>query len=638
MRAGQRAARIAVGGLAVALFAWWATADGGYAPGAWYPGALLLLAGLVVVVRPGAYGALPRPARWALVALAAFTAWSFCSIAWADARGDAWDGANRTLLYLTAFALFALVPWTVAEAAAWLGAFALATAGVGTWAFVRALTDADPTVFADGRMAGPIGYENATAALFLVAFWAAFLLAARPATPRVARAVMLATAGLLLELMILAQSRGSLLAGMATLALAIFLARDRWALVPAGAAVAAATLAALPALLGTYDGADGVGALDLTPAAIAMGVSTAALLLAGLALGRADRWLATRRWKPRPHAVGATAAVLVVGAVALAALAPDSRFAAGPGSGRYDFWEVAALEFAHHPIAGVGADNFAHDYVRDRDRFEEPLYPHSLAVRAFSQLGIVGGALLVAFLGAVAIAVWRLPADDLARSSVALAALVAGAAWVAHGSIDWLWEMPAVGAPAMACLGVAAGLGGRTTSPRPVRRLVPAAALVALALLAAASYALPALSARDVEAAARGWDTDRAAALRRLDRARDLNPLTDRPDLVAGALALRDGDLELARTSYLAALDRDARNWQPHVVVALVDLEEGRRAAAIVRLERARALNPGEDTIELALAGAPAELLARLSELAIPGPIERRPVDCRPVLGLGASC
>jgi hypothetical protein len=31
-------------------------------------------------------------------------------------------------------------------------------------------------------------------------------------------------------------------------------------------------------------------------------------------------------------------------------------------------------------------------------------------------------------------------------------------------------------------------------------------------------------------------------------------------------------------------------------------------------------------------------LLDRLSEYAVPGPIERRPVDCLPVLGLGASC
>ena len=110
------AARRSAGGLAVVLFAWWATADGGYAPGAWYPGALLVLAALAGCVRPGSYRQLSPPSRWALAAFAGFTVWSFCSIVWADARGEAWDGANRTLLYLTVFALFASVAWTADEA------------------------------------------------------------------------------------------------------------------------------------------------------------------------------------------------------------------------------------------------------------------------------------------------------------------------------------------------------------------------------------------------------------------------------------------------------------------------------------------------------------------------------------------
>jgi hypothetical protein len=62
--AGPRAMRPAVGGVAAALFTWWAVHDGGTAQGSWYPGALLCLA-----------------------ALAAFTVWSFLSVSWADARG-----------------------------------------------------------------------------------------------------------------------------------------------------------------------------------------------------------------------------------------------------------------------------------------------------------------------------------------------------------------------------------------------------------------------------------------------------------------------------------------------------------------------------------------------------------------------
>ena len=41
---------------------------------------------------------------------AAYAAWSYLSIAWAEQKADAWDGANRTALYAVVFALFALWP------------------------------------------------------------------------------------------------------------------------------------------------------------------------------------------------------------------------------------------------------------------------------------------------------------------------------------------------------------------------------------------------------------------------------------------------------------------------------------------------------------------------------------------------
>jgi tetratricopeptide (TPR) repeat protein len=213
---------------------------------------------------------------------------------------------------------------------------------------------------------------------------------------------------------------------------------------------------------------------------------------------------------------------------------------------------------------------------------------------------------------------------------------------VTHGSIDWLWEIPAVAAPAMAALGVAAAMG-RRDAPGPTRRGA-VFALAAVVCVAALSYALPALSAREVDGAVRTWSDDPAAALRRLERARTLNPLSDKPDLVAGLLARDAGDDEEARRAFLNALDRDARSWNVHVEVALLELRDGRRAAALERLQRARALNPGEPVIAAALETAArgevpdAGLLDLLYERGVPGPIVRRPVDCLPVQGLGAAC
>src|SRR5688572_13632781 len=65
-------------------------------------GALLLVAALVV---PRAGGP-PRLVIAAASLLAAYAAWSYLSISWAEQTADAWDGANRTLLYAVVFALF----------------------------------------------------------------------------------------------------------------------------------------------------------------------------------------------------------------------------------------------------------------------------------------------------------------------------------------------------------------------------------------------------------------------------------------------------------------------------------------------------------------------------------------------------
>jgi hypothetical protein len=99
----------ALPGLAgVAVLVWWSTDQGGYFQRTWYPGTILLLGVLAATAigAPASFRGLPRAGLVALGALAAFVAWSFFSISWADAPGPAWDAANRSLLYLILFALF----------------------------------------------------------------------------------------------------------------------------------------------------------------------------------------------------------------------------------------------------------------------------------------------------------------------------------------------------------------------------------------------------------------------------------------------------------------------------------------------------------------------------------------------------
>ena len=347
----------------------------------------------------------------------------------------------------------------------------------GRWEIARALAGDAQAVFFDGRLAAPIGYENASAALFLAAFWAALLIAARRQTPAIARGVLLAAAGLLLQLTILAQSRGSLIAGAVTLAVAVALVRDRAPLLLALAAVALAAAASLPALLSVYDGGAPGGEPDLAP-------------VGGrhVPLGRG----AVRR-RPRPrgrHTMGGRARARVAHARAGGGRRAGGRYgrrarAAAPGraarpptrasrpvpvraattSGGWPRWSSRATRsVASAPTTSRTTTSGIGTAARSR------CTPTASCSRAVAQTGVVGGALLALFFGAVVMSV-RSAGED-----VAVAALVVGAVWVSHGAIDWLWEIPAVGAPAMAALGLAAGMGSRSAAG-PTRAPIAYAAL-----------------------------------------------------------------------------------------------------------------------------------------------------------------
>jgi hypothetical protein len=659
---------LAAGLVAIGVFLWWATKGGGYAPTEWYPGAAVFLALLCAstVVPPIRATVASEWTTRAILLLAGFTAWSFASILWAGVRGDAWDGANRTLLYLTVFSTFAVLGWRTRDGAVVLGLFALGTAVVGAAELLAEGTSA----FVDGRFAEPIGYANGTAALFLIAFWPALALATRTEVPWVARSALFATAGVLLQLAILAQSRGSVIAGAVALGAYIALTPQRLRAVVMLVPVAGVTLAALDPLLSVF--ASGTEA-SLQEAVAreqrALAFSIAALLAVGAVIGLVERRsgmqrrrdLLTRR-RPVVAAIAVVAVLAATGLVASIAIsrggeessgAPSvlrsSRFGGGLESGRFEMWRVAAQTVVEHPLLGVGADNFAVDFTREREtNAEEPLYPHSLVLRAFSQMGLVGGALFLAFVAValVAAVVSRARSDRFTQAVVA-GALAAGVYWLVHGSIDWLWEIPAVAAPAVAFLGLAAGLAYPRSGRRralPLRTPAVRWAAAALGIAALGSYLLPGLAAFELERATRAWAGAPDRALSGLSWARRLNPLSERADIVAGMLAKRAGRWDDARAAFEDAVRRNPDDWYAHLQLALLSSTAGRRLEAASAVRRAEALNPLEPTIQAVkadlLADRPVDgaLVNRIDGLAVRSPLGRRPVDCRPVLGIASSC
>src|SRR5207253_2939783 len=146
---------------------------------------------------PRARQAVPA-VRFACLALAGYTAWSYLSILWAQQQGDAWDGANRTALYAILFALFALWPIPGRAAAVLVGGFTLAIAVVGLVNLLGAAGAADPSgYFIDGRFASPAGYANADAALWSSAFWPCVVLGSRRQAAPLLRGVLIFSAVLL---------------------------------------------------------------------------------------------------------------------------------------------------------------------------------------------------------------------------------------------------------------------------------------------------------------------------------------------------------------------------------------------------------------------------------------------------------
>jgi O-Antigen ligase len=637
--------------LAVGVLVAWSVAQGGAATTASNPGALLI-AGLLVVTGI-AYRRLlrdlPLPLLVALAALGAFVAWSFISIAWAGAKGDAWDGANRALLYFTVFALFAVPPWRARSAAIVLGVYSLAIATVGGVTVLSATGSAHPELyFVAGSFAEPTGYHNADAALFVLGFFPALFLASRRETPWPLRGVLMAAAGLLLELALLPQSRGAVVVFpiAAVLYLALVPGRVR-TLVVALPVAAAVALAASPVLdvypaLGNGD----VGSA-LDRALHAMEVSCGALLVVGLALGLADQRLPVPERATRlvSRGVGAAAAIAaVVGVVVVIAVignpatwAKDrwqsfkqgypeqgfssSRLGGSLGSNRYDFWRVTTDEFSDMPLSGVGSANFAVGYLRDRRSGEEPTDPHSLPLATLAQTGIVGGLLFAAFgvsaLLAAARVRWRTGTE--LGSALAAACVVVFGYWFLHSSGDWFWLLPALSAPGFAFLAIAARIDApRTPASGPVdvsfggikvsrgsswvtRAGIGVGTIVAV--FAALSYGLTWAAARDVELAASSWGANPHAAFDRLDQARKLNVLSAQPDLVAGAIAERLGERRRMRDSFTKALDRDSDNWYALLELGALDATEGKRAAALARLRQAHRLNPLEPVVGAALRG-----------------------------------
>jgi tetratricopeptide (TPR) repeat protein len=606
-------------------------AEAGFQPAAWYAGALFMLALLTVAaVALPAPARLPRALAAALCLLAAFTAWSYLSIAWASAPGPAWDGANRAAFYLLVFALFALWPLEARGAGLLLGILGAGIAAIGLVELLRANAAADAGhFFLEARFAQPAGYMNANAALWTLGAVPCLHLASRRGPPALLRGLFLGSAGLLCVLALMAQSRGWLLALPLALVVYLLLVPGRLRSAACLLAVAAGVLAVHAPVLAVHDKLEpgGLGALlaDATRSTLLMAL---ALVVVGTLGAVVDRLVepGSRTSRGLSLAAGVLVALVAVAAVAgtlatvgqpgdeIADAWRDFRQGAGQaqigtsrfttaGTNRYDFWSVAWELFRDHPLRGAGSANFQEDYLLRGNSLEQPRFPHSLELGVLSQTGLVGFLLLAAAVSAALVAARHAWQGDLPRRAAVAGLLFLFAYWLAHASVDWFWEFPGVTAAAFMALGASAALAprsGATTRRAPRRALLLALPAALLAL----SFVLPWLATMYVDRAAGDWRTERAGALQRLDRAESLNPLDVRAQLTAAAIALRAGDRRRTEAELRDALEREPRNAYARLELGAILAYEGDRRDGERILRSAVRLTPRDPVPRQALRAA----------------------------------
>ena len=645
--------------VALAIFVLWASDQAGYPVTHWAPGTLIVLALLAIALLsvPPDLGQVPVSVRIALVCMALYTVLSFLSILWAAVPGDAWEGANRTLLYLLVFSLFALWPRRGSSAATLVGAWTLAMIGLAAFVLLHLDTRASLAgFFSEDRLRYPAGYENADAATWAMVIWPALLLASSRGVPWAIRGLLAGGCVLLADLALLTLSRGYFYVTPIMLILVFALTPGRVRTFLVLLPVAAGIAVTVPAILRVGDrlrgGGDALAALHGATAAI---FAASAVVALAVALGGAlesRRAFSERFLRGVRMAVGATAiaillAVSVGGWVAAgdpvarirhawdtfksprayAANAHGNRLISGLGSQRYDFYRVALNEFVTHPLIGIGADNFQQPYLAHGRSDVTPHYPHSVELRTLTQSGLVGIGVALVGLGAALVAgirAVRAPrGGDPLGSTVAAAALAGFAYWLVHGSFDWFWEFAGLGAPAFALLGLACALtprsrkapgaerrsrmrvhwpmatpaGGRLIS----RRRLGILGGVSVAFAVVVSLAAPWLSQLEVQSAAGVWTHAPGQAYARLNDAARLNPLSDEAYLVAGSIALRLGDLARAEHEFSLALSRTPGDAYATLERGAIASAMGDRKEALSLLEQAARLSPRDPLTRHAL-------------------------------------
>jgi cytochrome c-type biogenesis protein CcmH/NrfG len=576
---------------------------------------------------------LSRGAWLAIGLLAGFTAWTALSLSWTESvEKTAADLARvATCLGVFVLALYSgggkngsRMVAAVAAAIALVGAIGLLSRLHPAW-FPSADQTAQFLTSGEERLSYPVNYWNGLAALIgvglpLLLYWAT---SARTAW---ARGLAAAAMPALMLASYFTLSRGGIAGAALALVVYLVFAADR---LPKAIALAL-TLLGGGLLVLLAHGRDALVHGNASATAHSQGNEMIFLtLLVCLAVGAVQAgWTAALAGSGRPlwrgvsprQAWTATGVAVLVAIVALLAVgapgrasnawsdfkAPSSeaetgtgRLSSFAGESRYQFWSSAVREAKHEPLSGTGSGTFQVWWTRDGDTDEPVIDTHNLYLQTAGELGIVGLALLLAFVGVNLIGGAAAALRAAAERRSLLAAALAGTTVLWSTSLfDWTWKLPAIAVATLLLVAVLFGSAPADEADEDQdagRRLSPPLRIgtVVLSLLALAAIAIPLTSTTFLR---RSQDEARAGNLSAaLDDARTSQnalPGAAGPWLQEGLLLESTGNFGGAAAATRKATDKEPNEWRNWLVLSRLEAERGSSAGAIAAYRRARSLNP----------------------------------------------
>jgi hypothetical protein len=577
-------------------------------------GAALVLGALALGTRAPLYGA---ASVGLLLALAAYTG---ASVIWSVAPDASWVEGSRTMAYAFVFlggvALVRLDParWPSLLCGVMLAGLVVSAYAVATRVFPSALSPHE--VYA--RLRDPFGYWNAVGLTAALAVPPCLWLGARRSGHAAVGTLAYPALMLLLVTVMLAYSRGALLAlavGLAFYFASVPLRLRSLSVLALGA------LGALPVVVWAFS-RRALSADHVVLAARVHDGHLLGLLLVGVAVlvaaaGLAVRF-ATARWPVAPAlrrraGLGVLVALALVPFAGAGALAASSRGLGGSvahawttltdphattppndpsrltavGSVRARYWNDALKIARDHLVVGVGAGGYPTARTRYRSDTLEVQHAHGYVVQTLADLGLVGLGLSL-LLGAAWTAAaarsanpfgWRSAGRRLVAFTPERVGLLTMISCVIvftfHSAIDWTWFVPGDAVIALLLAGWVAGRGphalalggGRPSLTVLFRR--PGRALAALAVLALALCV--------------AWS--------------QWQPLRSQQAQGAAFAALARQDYAGARAAAITAVARDPLSVEPLFDLATVETAAGRAAAARAALVRAVRLTPASSTV-----------------------------------------